>query len=269
MFQRPTSSQSNHGETTPLVMRETCDTPRNEEIQRIIQRVEANQSIPEGSLTWRRLLIRLKKKLAEFINTTIVGKTFEDDSATSAVKELAVMVFITLLLWTISYILVMEQIIRHGRFSHEQWVLFLPMWFGSVTLLMGIYMIVKKMTTKIALVSRQRRLYLTSLQSNDNLNGEVHPRNIAYIDFDSLPLFRRVTCWLVLLFVSSLLVLTTQILYYLWFIHKILKVWHAIIPTAVILLIMAIYMYLVEVFSLISCAIYSLLVYNLVSRKLS
>ncbi|RYH29648.1 hypothetical protein EON65_07830 [archaeon] len=195
-----------------------------------------------------------------YLNQYILRINRSDDHISSCTKRLIVLSVAVMLLWMSSFILVMVQIIEeHETPSHRlsplDWPLFLPMWVGSGLGICGACHITFFICHNATLTSRERRAAMPSSLSSSSTRN--------YIDFDSLPLLRRLLGYLLSFGISLVLCLTTQILYYLWFIHSYFSVWHAVIPTFILLLFYTAYMYSMSVFDTWSCCTFSLFVLDL------
>lgn len=178
----------------------------------------------------------------------------DDDVISLSTKRLVYLTILVISLWTVSYILVMLQIIEeHGepgrRLSPADWPLFLPMWAGSLIGLVVASYISHKACHNVTLASRERRL-MACLPS-------APPR---HIDFDSLPLMRRLIAWVIALVSALLTALLAQVLYYVWFVQALLGVWHAALPALLLLTAHMLYMYCMSMFSLWACCTYTGLV---------
>jgi hypothetical protein len=89
--------------------------------------------------------------------------------------------------------------------------------------------------------------------------------DLQFIDYDSLPLMRRLFFLNIITCISYILTLTAQILFYLWLIPGTIGVWHALLPVCLLVSFYLIYMYVMKVFSFPACVAVSLLVLQLVS----
>ena len=179
----------------------------------------------------------------------------EDDAVSIAVKHFLVLITLSILMWLLSYIFIMLQIINHDHFSAQNWPLFIPFWCGSLLGIFTALFISCKVCTNSNLVNREERLFLRSQGLEQEFN---------FIDYDSLPLMRRLLFWCVVSGLSFTLALVAQLLYYFWFIG-LMKMWHALIPIAILLSVYTLYMYVVNIFSLLSCFILTLLFAEVVS----
>ena len=85
-----------------------------------------------------------------------------------------------------------------------------------------------------------------------------------FIDYESLPLMRQLFCWTFSCCCCFCLVLIAQILFYLWFVHSIIGMFHAIIPVSVLGVLLLLYLYIVDVVSISESFCISLLSFQLV-----
>jgi hypothetical protein len=79
-----------------------------------------------------------------------------------------------------------------------------------------------------------------------------------YINFESLPLMRRLFFWSFVLATFLLMAFTTQICFYLWLIAGLIGMWHAFIPVLLVFLILQLYLVLVKTLSLSTCCCFVL-----------
>lgn len=79
-----------------------------------------------------------------------------------------------------------------------------------------------------------------------------------YIDFESLPLMRRLFFWSTVLATFLLLTLSTQVFLYLWIVAGVIGMWHAVIPLLIIFTVLFIYLILVKTMSLSACCCFAL-----------
>eukprot|EP01038_Epipyxis_sp_PR26KG_P015845 gene15845-21467_t len=194
--------------------------------------------------------ISTMQKIRQNIGEIFLKHDIEDDAVSLSVKYFVLWFSFCLILWLISFVAVMIQIMDKGNLTKENAALFIPMWVGSVLGILSSVRISLKVCNNATLVSRERRLFMRAHGTEDGQQ---------FIDYDSLPLMRRLFFWTIVLSISFLFALFAQILYYLWFIHKVIGIWHAIVPISFLIIVYLFYMYIVEVFSLISCFNVSLL----------
>ena len=86
-----------------------------------------------------------------------------------------------------------------------------------------------------------------------------------FIDYDSLPLMRQLFCWNFSFCLSFVLLLIAQVLFYMWFIHSQIGMWHAIFPVSILCIGFLTYLYVVNAVSLSEVFCISLLAIQLVS----
>ncbi len=180
--------------------------------------------------------------------------TSDDDVVSMGLKRLCCAATLSVLSWLISFVLIVLQITNKHTMIPVNAVLFAPMWFGSVTGIVFAVLICIKVCKNATLVSRERREFMSV----------IAPGPALFIDYDSLPLLRRLFC-LNFLFVATLLVvLVAQMLFYMWFVDVISDIWRAVIPVCVLTSLFLAYMYLIKVYTLSVCGVVSLLVLQLV-----
>lgn len=185
-----------------------------------------------------------------------VEKNEDDDVVSLGVKRLCVLFSIVIGFWLLSFLLIMSDVIQHEEITAQAIFHFLPMWYGSAVGIISVVMVSVHVCGNATLISKERRQFLrrqgTEAQS-------------LFIDYDSLPLMRRLFCWNIGLTITFLLVLTAQILFTLWFIYGIIGLWHALIPMILLTVGYLGYLYLMNFFSVLCCSCATLAVFQLVS----
>lgn len=183
-------------------------------------------------------------------------KQVEDDVVTLGVKALSGMLSLCILLWLLSFVLVMIQIIEHDLYFSINALLFLPMWLGTSIAITTTFYVSTNVCRNATLVTRERRSFMRAFNVQSDLE---------YIDYESLPLCRKLFFVAITVGVSSTVALFAQILFYLWFAGVIKDVWNALIPVVTILVLYQIYMYLMKFFTVLTCFLFSLVLIQLVS----
>jgi hypothetical protein len=125
-----------------------------------------------------------------------------EDVVTLGLKEFSFNCIIVILLWLLSFILVMIHDILYGHLIKSIVFFFIPMWLGSVYSLIAVGIVIRRICTGSNLVSREQRAYLRA--QGPGLSEK-------YIDYESLPLLRSIFMWLVLLTLSSLVIIISQV----------------------------------------------------------
>jgi hypothetical protein len=100
--------------------------------------------------------------------------------------------------------------------------------------------------------------------ASDEASVYSEEQSTPYVDYRSLPLMRRFFAWSIVLLISFVVILVSQSLFYLWFVGMI-GIWDAVFALSVLLISYMLYMYLMQIFNLVTCLIYTLLVIQLVS----
>ena len=181
--------------------------------------------------------------------------TFEiDDAVTLGIKVLCARWSLTIFLWMISYLLVMLQVISNGTLVSSTALLFLPMWTGSVLAIMAVVLVISGTCSNTRLISPEQRLFLRT-------RGNVDESQ--YIDYDSLPLLRRLFFVGAVSALFALMAITTQILFYLWLMEGVIGMWNALCPVIIVFIIILCYMFAMNTISLSSCLVASLLVIDM------
>jgi hypothetical protein len=190
------------------------------------------------------------------IKSSVIASTV-DDAVSLGVKRLCTTFITCTVLWLISYVVIMLQVIEKGHFVPFTSFLFIPMWIGSLYGLVSIALIIMGVCKHGGtLISKERRLFMLAL----GLQIE------QYIDFESLPLMRRLFFWSTVLATFLLLTLTTQIFLYLWIVAGLIGMWHAVIPLLITFTVIFIYLILVKTMSLTACSCFALSFLGMVSN---
>lgn len=190
------------------------------------------------------------------IKSSVIASTV-DDAVSLGVKRLCTTFITCTVLWLISYVVIMLQVIDKGHFVPFTSFLFIPMWIGSLYGLVSIALIIMSVCKHGGtLISKERRLFMLAL----GLQIE------QYIDFESLPLMRRLFFWSTVLATFLLLTLTTQIFLYLWIVAGLIGMWHAVIPLLIMFTAIFIYLILVNTMSLTACSCFALSFLGMVSN---
>lgn len=98
--------------------------------------------------------------------------------------------------------------------------------------------------------------------ASDEASVSNEEQSTPYVDYRSLPLMRRFFAWSIVLVISFVVILVSQSLFYLWFVGMI-GIWDAVFALSVLLISYMFYMYLMQIFKLVTCLIYTLLVIQL------
>lgn len=170
----------------------------------------------------------------------------DDDAITISLRNLLGVLITVLVMWLLSYVLIMVQVIHCEHFFIRNWPIFVPMWLGSLVGLVGCGRISGKICKgPLHLVTEDRRALL-------RYRGMENDQKQYLVDLSSLPLMRTLLFFIGTAIISLLLILIGQILFYLWFVG-VIELWHAIVPLNVLFIGYAVFMYLVKLFSLRSC----------------
>lgn len=185
------------------------------------------------------------------------GKLPQDDVVSLGVKQLSFTFCITICFWLVTYVAIMVHIGMKEPVYSEDFLMFGPMWLGTLIGLVGTVFVSHSVCMNATLVSADHRQYMRE---------QGLEQDAKFVDYDSLPLMRRLLCWNVGLFVSFLLVLVSQILFSLWFIYGLIGLWHALIPMLILTTGYLIYLYVMNVVSVVCCVIVTLAVVEMVSH---
>ena len=118
---------------------------------------------------------------------------------------------------------------------------FLPVWLMCCYTVWRVIKLSSTLCTNPQLTSRSRRAWMR--QHLSIATGE------AYIDYDSLPLMRRLVCWTTVAVVSLLCYLSFQIMLYLWLIDWIVNFSYLLIPIVAWACAFILYIYVLDVCS--------------------
>ena len=177
-------------------------------------------------------------------DTLCCGKIVDDDVVSLGIKQLCVCFSCMMGLWLVSFVLIMLEILQHKAFTKERITLFIPMWAGSIIGILSIVVISVRVCRNATLISKERRLYMRQ-QGTETSS--------LFIDYDSLPLMRRLFCWNISLCITFLLLLIAQVLFSLWFIYDLIGLWHALIPVVILLCAYLCYLYSMAFMSVTGC----------------
>lgn len=173
----------------------------------------------------------------------------DTDAVTKSMISLSKSFRLTILLYLLSYILIMINLITRKNYVNEILILFIPMFLGSI---IGIYSIIQIIKTlcnpNMILISRERRIYMNSQLQYDE-----------YIEYDSLPLMRLILFWCIIIGTFLSFAFITQVLFYFWLITGHLGMLHACIPLIIIFVIILSYLYLTLTLSFITTSMFGLL----------
>ena len=188
---------------------------------------------------------------------TFAGKVPQDDVVSLGVKQLSFTFCVTISLWLLTFIAIMINVGLNEPVFSEDLLMFGPMWLGTLIGLIGTALVSQRVCMNATLVSPDHREYMRE---------QGLEQDAKFVDYDSLPLMRRLLCWNIGLFVSFLLVLISQILFSLWFIYGVIGLWHALIPVLILTAGYLVYLYLMNVVSVICCAVVTVAVAQMVSQ---
>lgn len=170
-----------------------------------------------------------------------------DDAVTLGIRVLCSRWALTICLWMISYVLVMVEVMCGGVLTI---IIFLPMWIGSVFAIISVIVVLSSTCSNTRLVSLEQRLFLRS-------RGDINDTD--YIDYDSLPLLRRLFCWGIVSALFAAMAVVTQVLFYLWLVVNAIGMWNALLPIAIMFVLLLCYMWAMSTISVGTCGIASIL----------
>lgn len=179
----------------------------------------------------------------------LAGSTVLDDAVSIGVKRLGTTLIVSVSLWLLSYVVVMMQVIEKGHFVPFTSFLFIPMWTGSVYGFASVTVILIGVCKNGGtLISKERKLFMQAQ------GVELE----QYIDFESLPLMRRLFFWSSVLATFLMLSFTTQIFLYLWLVAGVIGMWHAFYPVLLVFILLLTYLMLVRTLSPSTCWCFAL-----------
>ena len=212
--------------------------------------------------------------------TSLIKRTINDDLITLETKKLYFIITITILLWLLSFLLIIYNIINKIKVYNNYYnvYLFIPMWLGTIISIIKIITMIYSICSNPTLIPRERSTRLlnimkykdynnTAINNNDNDNYEENMEELRYIDYDSLPLMRRLFCSSFLLLLSLILIMITQILFSLWYLFyndHIINIYHTFIPIIILFSLFLLYSSLIKAASLQTCIVFTVLFIQLV-----
>ena len=140
-----------------------------------------------------------------FLSNYIFQFTLEDDAVLRAFKRMNILLIVVDFLWIVSYELIMVQMITGGKFTNNVWLLFLPMWIGSVAGIIGCIYFSVRICFRSTLIPHNGRLYMLE-------SGGSKPDD--FVEYHSLPLMRQLFCRSIVFTLFLILLFFSQILYY-------------------------------------------------------
>ena len=149
----------------------------------------------------------------------------------------------------------MIEIMFHGTKSPLTTLIFIPMWSGSIYAIVTVISVLYEICNHTKLISPEQRIFL---RMQGKLIGNL------YMDYESLPLLRRLFFWGIVSAVFSFLAVITQVLYYLWLVEGLIGIWNALIPVIIMLLLFLAYVIVMTTVSYINISTSFLLVAELV-----
>ena len=212
--------------------------------------------------------------------TSLIKRTINDDLITLETKKLYFIITITILLWLLSFLLIIYNIINKIKVNNNYYnvYLFIPMWLGTIISIIKIITMIYSICSNPTLIPRERSTRLlnimkykdnnnNAINNNDNDNYEENMEELRYIDYDSLPLMRRLFCSSFLLLLSLILIMITQILFSLWYLFyndHIINIYHTFIPIIILFSLFLLYSSLIKAASLQTCIVFTVLFIQLV-----
>ena len=121
----------------------------------------------------------------------------------------------------------------------------------SALAIISVIVVLSSTCSNTRLVSLEQRLFLRS-------RGDINYTD--YIDYDSLPLLRRLFCWGILSALFAAMAVVTQVLTYLWLVENAVGMWNALLPVFTMFFLLLCYMWSISTISLGTCGIVTALV---------
>jgi len=182
--------------------------------------------------------------ISEKADTLPVQSQHNDDAVSLGIKRLCKTIIYCMSLWALAYVIIMIQNITDSHFPLL--LFFVPMWIGTIYGFVSITTIVKDVFRNgSTLVNEERRLFM---QSEGISTAE-------YIDISSLPLLRKLLFSCFLGFISLILIVISQISFYVWFATGTVGFWYSILPMILLHLSLMGFCLISESFSYSACSI--------------
>lgn len=160
-----------------------------------------------------------------------------DDAITLAINSIVLTFKILASSFLLSYFLFTIQMIfdRYSLFVDE--VSFTPMFIGLIYCVVSWSLLLRKFCRGLTAISPERRLFMRAQGLDIRAD---------YMTYDSFPLMRQLFFWIIVLIIFGLLILTSYILFYLWFTIGAIGMWHALVPALCVLVLIISYLYVVN-----------------------
>ena len=179
-----------------------------------------------------------------------------DDAVTLGIKVLCARWCVCIFLWTISYLLIMCQVISGDSFVSWTALLFIPMWMGSLFVVIAVILVLSSTCSNMRFISLEQRMY--NFARNNVLD------TTESIDYESLPLLRRLFFWGVTSALFAILIIVAQILVYLWLVENAIGMWNALCPVIFVFVLLLCYMFAMRTISLATCSVATLILLEMI-----
>ena len=195
-----------------------------------------------------------------FSDLLFIHKSQDDDVISVGIKKLSLYLTISIVLWIITFLFITYKIIQGYVIDEKDFLLFIPMYLGSILGIFNVVILSITVCNNPTLISRERRMFLR-MHGPDSEEAQ-------YIDYDSLPLMRRLFCWNLILLIVFIMILISQILYSMWFVYSIIGLWHALLPIIILVFLCLLYIAVVNVTTVLTTILLSLFLIQLVSYSI-
>jgi hypothetical protein len=162
----------------------------------------------------------------------------QEDAVTLTVRKITKQWTLTVCFWLLSFVMLMLiYLTQDSKATFPSWsvVCFLPMWCASCTLLGQSLVFIKDLCTGKRLLPQGAQRSEASGRSAERL-----------IQYDSLPLMRKIFLYGVLSAFYALFALISQFLLYVWCVSGSFGMWYALIPTIFVIIIFVAYAIMVR-----------------------
>ena len=99
-------------------------------------------------------------------------------------------------------------------------------------------------------------------RARDQSNNETQ-----YIDYESLPMLRRLFFWGGITVIFAVMATITQVLLYLWLVAGAIGMWSALCPVIIMIVLLLCYMFILKTISIETCLLCSLLFLVMVGKN--
>ena len=95
---------------------------------------------------------------------------------------------------------------------------------------------------------------------------EQSSNEARYIDYESLPMLRRLFFWGGITVLFAVMATITQVLLFLWLVVGAIGMWSALCPVIIMIILLLCYMFVIKTISIETCLLCSLLFLDMVEK---